>query len=164
MAETAREAEKTIDRASMASRLTELASTIDQAIASTSVLTASRVGAKAIMAFTESGTTAARVASFRPVAPLIALYREPAAGRALSLRWGVTAIPTRNLTSIQWMFHEGSRVALETGYASDGDLIVVVLGLPPGASGNTNLLRVVTLPEPEPTFDQQRFDEIRDSR
>ena len=62
------------------------------------------------------------------------------------------------------MFHEGSRVALETGYASDGDLIVVVLGLPPGASGNTNLLRVVTLPEPEPTFDQQRFDEIRDSR
>ena len=38
---------------------------------------------------------------------------------------------------------------LETKIAKEGDSIVAVMGLPMGVAGTTNLLRVITLPEPE---------------
>jgi len=46
------------------------------------------------------------------------------------------------------MFHAGSQLVLETSIAREGDVIVVVVGLPIGVAGTTNLLRVITLPEP----------------
>jgi pyruvate kinase len=48
------------------------------------------------------------------------------------------------------MFYEGSRAALQTGYAAEGDIVVAVMGVPIGVPGNTNLLRVMVLPEPRP--------------
>ena len=47
------------------------------------------------------------------------------------------------------MFREGSKIAIETKIAKANDLIVVVLGLPIGQPGNTNLLRVIVIPEIE---------------
>ena len=47
------------------------------------------------------------------------------------------------------MFQEGSKIAIETGIGKINDLIVIVLGLPIGEPGNTNLLRVIKLPESE---------------
>ena len=47
------------------------------------------------------------------------------------------------------MFREGSKIAIETGIGKTDNLIVIVLGLPIGQPGNTNLLRVIKLPESE---------------
>ena len=160
MAEAALEAEKTIDRDALESRWEALEKSVDRAIAYTACWTAADQGSKAIIAFTESGTTAARVSSFRPAAPILALYRDPSAGRRLSLRWGVIPIEVPAFSSIQWMFHEGSRIALETGYAHEGDSVILVAGMPVGASGNTNLVRVIVLPEPEPRFERERFNDL----
>ena len=160
MAEAAIEAEKSIDRHALESRWEALEKSIDRAMAYTACWTAADQGSKAIIAFTESGRTAARVSSFRPAAPILALYRDPSAGRRLSLRWGIIPIEVPAFSSIQWMFHEGSRIALETGYANEGDSVILVAGMPIGASGNTNLVRVIVLPEPEPRFERERFNDL----
>ena len=54
------------------------------------------------------------------------------------------------------MFHAGSQLVLETSIAGEGDVIVVVVGLPIGVAGTTNLLRVITLPEPLVDQDKAR--------
>jgi pyruvate kinase len=153
MAETAREAEKLLDHETlMRRRSARINRHVDEAIAYSACTTASEINASAIVAFTESGSTAARVAAFRPRVPILALYRDPAAGRRLALRWGVTSLEAPMLNSVQWMFHEASRATMETGFARDGDFIVAVVGMPIGVPGKTNLLRVISVPEPEPSF------------
>ena len=160
MAEAAREAEKFIDRDALESRWESLEKAIDRAMAYTACWTSANQGAKAIIAFTESGATAARVSSFRPEAPIIALHHEPVAAQGLSLRWGVIPIQVGSYNSVQWMFHQASKIALENGYGIKGESVVVVAGMPVGASGNTNLVRVISLPEPEPAFGLDNFDQI----
>jgi pyruvate kinase len=121
---------------------------VDDAIADVAALTAARLNAKAIVAFTESGSTAGRVAAYRPSKPLLALTPDIGAGAKLALRWGVIPVVVKQYLDIQDMFLAGSTLALETKIAKEGDVIVVVVGLPIGIRGTTNLLRVITLPEP----------------
>lgn len=122
---------------------------VDDAIADGAVVAATSLNAKAIVAFTESGSTAGRVAAYRPSKPLFALCPDFRTGAKLSLRWGVIPIVVvRGFDKVQDMFYAGSRLALETRIAREGDVIVTVAGLPIGVAGTTNLLRVITLPEP----------------
>jgi pyruvate kinase len=121
---------------------------VDNAIADGAVVAASNLHAKAIVAFTESGSTAGRVASYRPPMPLFALTPDLTGGAKLALRWGVIPVVVEHFEHLQDMFYAGSQLALETSIAKEGDVIVVVVGLPIGFAGTTNLLRVITLPEP----------------
>ncbi|MDA1258630.1 MAG: pyruvate kinase, partial [Chloroflexi bacterium] len=73
MAEIAMEAEKTLNREEIAARRRNGIQGVDSAIADAAVSTADRVGASVILAFTESGSTAARVAGFRPSVPIIVI-------------------------------------------------------------------------------------------
>ena len=103
-----------------------------------------------ILAFTESGSTAARVAGFRPGVPIIVITPDTAVGRGLALRWGVMVITAPRPNSIDEMFSQGSQVALDSGLANLQDRAVAVIGVPIGVHGSTNLLRVIDLPEPTP--------------
>lgn len=121
---------------------------VDDAIAYNACTTAAALGAKVILAFTESGSTAGRVASFRPATPILAMVASTETQRLLALRWGVIPLLTHPCRSVQEMFVEGSRAAEETGLAREGDLAVVVAGMPIRVPGTTNLLRVMRIPEP----------------
>ncbi len=120
---------------------------VDDAIADGAVVAASSLHAKAIVAFTESGSTAGRVASYRPPMPLFALTPDFTGGAKLALRWGVIPVVVERFEQHRDMFYAGSRLVLDTSIAREGDVIVVVAGLPIGVAGTTNLLRVITLPE-----------------
>ena len=78
------------------------------------------------------------------------MVAHPETQRLLALRWGVIPLLTRECRSVQEMFVEGSRAAQGTGLAREGDLVVVVAGMPIGIPGTTNLLRVMRIPEPTP--------------
>ena len=152
MAQIARRAEEELDYSGLLERRREAreasGQSLDEAIAYGAVRTARAVGASVILAFTESGSTAARVASYRPSTPLVAMLRDETAGSRLTLRWGLITLYAPEFSLLQQMFPEGSRAAKETGFASDGDLAVAVAGIPIGVPGNTNLLRVIRIPEP----------------
>ena len=121
-------------------------SSVDDAIAYNACKTSNLVDAKTILAFTESGSTAGRVSSFRPKASIIGLIQGENI-ETLLLRWGVIPIHASKFKNVQDMFKLGSKVSLETGLAKKNDLVVVIAGMPIGIPGNTNLMRVIQLPE-----------------
>ncbi len=152
MAKIAKTSEKYLDTNNIANRRDKFIHQknnldIDDAIALSSCNLSNSIQSKAVFAFTESGSTASRVASFRPKAPIIALCSSYEVCINLCLNWGIIPIKVKNFSRVQDMFREGSKIAIETKLAKANDSIVVVLGLPIGQPGNTNLLRVIVVPE-----------------
>ena len=151
MSEIALEAEKDFDHINfMENRNNEdLTTLVDEAISYGACKTAHSVQAKLIIAFTESGSTAGRIASFRPEKPILALVANKSVTKKLSINWGVIPLPAPKFFKVQEMFSAGSKAALETKLAKNGDMAVLVVGMPIGVPGNTNLMRIMKIPEPE---------------
>jgi len=118
----------------------------DELISYSACNTAHWLKAAAIVAFTQSGSTARRVSKYRPRTPVIAMTPDQEVARRLILYWGVLAFHTPRLTSVDDLFKAGTRLAAELGIAKSGDLIVITGGLPIGVTGSTNLLKVQQIP------------------
>jgi len=114
----------------------------DDAISYAACHIAHQLGAATIIAFTSSGSTARRVAKYRPKVPILAITPSQVTQRQLSLSWGVRAFQIPEPSKIAALFARGARVAKRTGLAQDGDLVVITGGVPIGVSGSTNLLKV----------------------
>lgn len=114
----------------------------DELIGYSACHTAQRIGAVAIVAFTQSGSTAGRVSKYRPRVPIIALTPNTVVSGRLLLRWGVFPLQIEGATSIDELFAIGVRLSKEVGLAKSGDLIVITGGVPVGVAGTTNLLKV----------------------
>jgi pyruvate kinase len=114
----------------------------DDAISYAACQIAEQIGAKAIIAYTTSGSTAQRVAKYRPETPILAITTSDDISRKLSLYWGVYALRTGEYSSIEEVFQQGNQLAVESGLAVEGDLIVVTAGVPLGTPGTTNMLKV----------------------
>lgn len=115
------------------------------AISFAAVHTAHQLDAAAIVAFTATGATARRVAKYRPRVPIVAITSDQATWTRLALSWGVTPYLVPEQASIEEMTEEARLAALGSGLAKPGDRIVIVAGVPVGASGRTNLVRVERL-------------------
>ena len=114
----------------------------DDAISYAACHTAQQLGAVAIIAFTSSGSTARRVAKYRPKVPILAITSNEVTQRQLSLSWGVHAFQIPDASRITDLFTQGAKVAKGAGLAHDGDLVIITGGVPLGISGSTNLLKV----------------------
>jgi pyruvate kinase len=115
------------------------------AIASAASHVVHTIGGRAIVAFTASGSTALRVARERPESPVIGLTPFLDTARRMALIWGVHAVVVSEVHSLGEAVTRAARVALTEGFASHGDEIVVVAGVPFGQAGTTNALRVATV-------------------
>ncbi|HJX68833.1 MAG TPA: pyruvate kinase, partial [Dehalococcoidia bacterium] len=143
MAQIALEAEGTLPYEEiLTNKGKDLQPETDDAISYAACHIAHQLGAAAIIAFTSSGSTARRVAKYRPKVPILAITPSQTTQRQLSLSWGVRAfqIPEPSKTAV--LFARGARVAKRTGLAKDGDLVVITGGVPIGIPGSTNLLKV----------------------
>jgi pyruvate kinase len=100
------------------------------------------IGAAAICAFTESGGTALRAARERPEAPVIGLTVSDATARRLAVVWGVHAVVTSHTHSMTETVTRATRLAMTEGFATAGQHVVVIAGVPFGQPGTTNALRV----------------------
>jgi len=127
-----------------ASRPAPERSTAD-AIAAAGRQVAHTVGATVVCAFTSSGSTALRAARERPEAPIIGLTPSDQSGRRLALVWGVHALVTPETHSMTETVAKATRVALQEGFATHGQNIVVIAGVPFGQPGTTNALRVAVV-------------------
>ena len=103
------------------------------------------IGARTIVAFTASGSTALRVARERPEAPVLGLTPELETARRLAVVWGVHAVVAPEIHSMTDAVTKAGRAAIAEGFAVRGDDIVVAAGVPFGQSGSTNALRVAKL-------------------
>lgn len=96
----------------------------------------------ATVAFTNSGFSSLRASRERPAVPILALTPKLATARRLALAWGVHPVPFEEIGDLGEMVTHAAAAALDNGFARPGDCVVVIAGIPFGASGSTNLLHV----------------------
>jgi pyruvate kinase len=100
------------------------------------------VGAKALVAFTQTGDTARRLARHRAAIPLLAFTPIPAVRSQLSLTWGVETFLVPAVEHTDDMVRQVDAALMEIDRLKPGDPVVIVAGSPPGIPGSTNALRV----------------------
>jgi pyruvate kinase len=115
------------------------------AIATAAASVGAVVGAKFLVAFTQSGDTARRLARHRNPIPLLAFTPVPSVRSQLSLVWGVETFIVPEVKTTDEMVRQVDTALRALGRCKSGEKIVVVAGSPPGTPGSTNAMRVHTI-------------------
>lgn len=102
----------------------------------------STLDAKFMIAFTESGESARRMAMFRSPIPILALTPNLGTYNRLALSWGVEPGIVPTVAHTDEMVKQVDQWLIEHGEAQVGDQVIIVAGAPPGIPGSTNALRV----------------------
>jgi pyruvate kinase len=103
---------------------------------------AERVEAKYVVAFTTSGDSARRMSRLRGPVPVLAFTPVPAVRSQLAMSWGVETFLTQMVEHTDEMVRQVDEQLLQIGRVSEGDLVVIIAGAPPGIPGSTNALRI----------------------
>jgi pyruvate kinase len=143
MSRIAMEAEKSpfYEQLPYASRATS----VGEAIARGACNTAREIGAKFLVAFTESGTSAMTVSLARPGVPIIAFSQNVKTRRRMALFWGVIPREMPAMSDMDALVDWCTGDLMAAGLASPGERVVIVCGAPIGVSGSTNTIRVHVL-------------------
>ncbi len=115
---------------------------IVDAITHSAIRAATETDAAALIALTESGSTARMISRWRPTQPIIALTPNEATRRRLALSFGCYPISIADFTSLKDVRAEAGRITRAIGIAAKGDRIVIAAGLPLGTTGSTNMMLV----------------------
>ena len=115
---------------------------LTNAICDAACTTARDIRAKAIIAVTNSGTTARRVSKFRPSEPIVAATPDKKTFHQLSLSWGVFPVLALNQDDTERLFLHAIDCARQLDIVNKGDKVVITAGVPLRQSGTTNLLKV----------------------
>jgi pyruvate kinase len=111
-------------------------------IAKAATEVAERVGARYLVAFTQSGDSARRLSRHRGDIPILAFTPLAAVRSQLSLSWGIETFKVSPVEHTDEMVKQVDEALLKIGRVTDGDLVVIIAGSPPGIPGSTNALRV----------------------
>ena len=96
--------------------------------------------ARAIVAFTETGSTARLISRLRPSTPVIAFTPNERVRNRLCLYWGVIPKIMTPIEHVDEMIQKIDEALLADGTAARGDVLVIVSGAPIGTKGRTNLM------------------------
>lgn len=105
------------------------------------------VRAKAVITFTQSGSTARMVSKYRPPVPIYALTPTVDIQRQLNLVWGVRPLLITDAHTTDEMFDIAEKDLLKLGVVEKGDSMVLSAGVPIGVPGTTNLMKVQVVGE-----------------
>jgi pyruvate kinase len=100
------------------------------------------VGAKFLVAFTQSGDSARRMSRLRSPIPILALTPDRGTYNRLALSWGVEPMITPVVSHTDEMVKQVDGLLLESERTTIGDNVIIVAGSPPGIPGSTNAMRV----------------------
>lgn len=101
--------------------------------------------AAAIVCYTRSGLTSQRAARERPEAPVLSLTPSIETARRLSVVWGIHSVHIGDVTSVTEMTDVAREISAREHFAQPGETIVAIAGMPFGASGSTNMIRIATI-------------------
>ncbi len=115
---------------------------LPEAIGQAACRVAEAVGAAAILAFTQTGSTATLVAKYRPSLPILAVTPTTLVRRQLALYGGIRSLKVDIQGSTEGQISSVETAVLEAGLLKRGDVVVITMGSPVSAPGTTNLLKV----------------------
>ncbi len=113
-----------------------------QAISDSASFAAQELKARAIVAFTQTGSTARLISQDRPPVPIIAFTPHERVRRRLALDWGVAARLIKSQTTIDQMVTDIEASLLADRSVRYNDILVIVAGAPLGVRGTVNLLKL----------------------
>jgi pyruvate kinase len=121
---------------------------VDQAIAMTALFTAHHLKVKAIVALTQSGSTALWMSRLNSGVPIYALTPEEGTFSKLALfrdtRVFMLAMAGKDRDQL---LADAEALLLDEGVVEKGDFIVITIGEPIGKAGGTNTLKIVRIGE-----------------
>ncbi len=114
------------------------------AVSASAVKIAEQTGSKLIIAFTQSGTTARRIARHKPHQPIIALTPSAHVIRELAISWGIYSMPTKLVKNLDAIIEEAKRVARNNPVypLKKGESFIICAGVPFGQAGTSNWVLV----------------------
>lgn len=120
---------------------------ISNAVSYSSVATAYRLGATAIITPSLSGFTARQVSKFKPRALLIGTSPDDRVLRKMQIYWGVRPMKANKENSTDEIIRTSIELAKEKGYIKKNDIIVITAGVTPdeGKGGVTNIMKIETV-------------------
>ena len=119
--------------------------TVD-AVSHASCAMAVDIGARAIVACSISGMTARMVSRFRAPVPILGMTTNERTWRKLSLTWGVLPVMAETFHSTDVLFFHAKMLAKKHMQLSGGDRVVITGGITNGCSGNTDIIKLETIP------------------
>ena len=115
---------------------------IDQSIAMGALFTAYHLGCKAIIALTESGSTALWMSRHKIHVPIFALTAQPISLRKMALYRNVRPLLIPSYSDRDEALQKAESVLVERGVLRPGDTYAITCGEPMGHPGGTNMLKV----------------------
>lgn len=115
---------------------------LPEAISQAACRVAESVGAAAILAFTQTGSTVALVAKHRPRVPIYAVTPTVAVRRRMALYAGVRSIRVDIEGDTEAQIRSVEEAVLAAGVLQRGDVVVITMGSPVSDPGTTNLLKI----------------------
>lgn len=106
---------------------------------------AEMVGARVIATITHSGSTARRIAKYRPKVPVYAFTESVDVRRQLNLVWGVKCVKLDTLFDTDKSVQLMEQYLKEQGVVQSGDRIVIAAGMPTTQRGRTNMVKISTI-------------------
>lgn len=118
---------------------------IDQSIAYGALFTAYHLRVKAIVALTESGSTALWMSRHNIDIPLIALTPSQSTQRKVALFRNVQTFKLPQSNDSATVLKAAEKLLLKNNVVEKGDTIVVTWGEPMGQTGGTNALKIIRI-------------------
>jgi pyruvate kinase len=115
---------------------------IDQSIAMGALFTAHHLGCKAIVALTESGSTALWMSRHNIKVPVYGLTTRAQTERRMALFRNVRPIQMPSFTDRDQALQAAEKLLCERGVLMPGDTYAITCGEPMGYPGGTNMLKV----------------------
>ena len=143
MSKIARETEANLDYAYFTGRMKEPSLTaFADAISYSTCRTANVLNAEAIVAATQSGSTARLISKYKPKSPIIAITPHETIRRSLNLNFGVFPMLCEMFNTTDKIIEEAKRVTKELDFAKENDEIIIAAGMPTSQTGGTNMLKI----------------------
>ena len=129
-------------RSFITTRRREKHGNMTDAIGQAAAYTAINLKVNAVIAPTESGTTARMIAKYRPGCPIISVTSSEQIARRLTLVWGAYPIVGSKVSSIDSILEESVEQSVKHKYVTHGDVVIITAGVPVGEAGTTNLMKI----------------------
>ncbi|HET9261030.1 MAG TPA: pyruvate kinase [Acidimicrobiia bacterium] len=115
---------------------------VASAVAQAATEIAKNVGARTIVAFTESGSTARLISKYRPHQRVVAFTPNTNTRRKMALFWGVQPHAFERHEYTDDEMNAAAEILVNEGLAVPGELVVMVAGVPPNVQASTNVVKV----------------------
>ena len=117
-------------------------SRIDQSIAMGALFTAHHLGAKAIVALTDSGSSALWMSRHLIQVPIYAITANLSTQRRMTLYRAVRPLFSDTITDRDMALAQAEKLLKSRGVVKPGDVYAITCGEPMGSPGGTNMLKI----------------------